>query len=227
MLESVDGKINSGNTDALDVDRDWKTIDGLREGLQQYYDIESTTDVFSFNTGRVMAKIGINERTDEPEKMDVVTFVLLDNAGHLNARGIDYLSRWTGRTVIVTTNSAHPVFDVMDKYSNIEVMKYDELDLAQMLVDLRAKYGAEALTIQSGGNMNCAFLRADLIDYVNVVVAPVLVGGRDTATLIDGDAISSPEELDKIRPMKLIECRALNDSYVQLRYEVIHRKIEG
>lgn len=30
-------------------------------------------------------------------------------------------------------------------------------------------------------------------------------------------------ELDKIRPMKLIECKALNDSYVQLQYKVIHR----
>ena len=39
MLESLDGKINSGNSDALDVDRDWKEIAGLREGLQQYYDL--------------------------------------------------------------------------------------------------------------------------------------------------------------------------------------------
>ena len=38
MLESLDGKINSGNNDSLDVDRDWKSIEGLREGLQQYYD---------------------------------------------------------------------------------------------------------------------------------------------------------------------------------------------
>ena len=84
MLESLDGKINSGNSDALDVDRDWKIIPGLKEGLQQYYDIESNTDVFSLNTGRVMAKIGINEREGEPEKMDAVTFVIIDNAPHLN-----------------------------------------------------------------------------------------------------------------------------------------------
>ena len=85
------------------------------------------------------------------------------------------------------------------------------------------QFGAERLTIQSGGSLNGAFLREDLIDYVNVVVAPVLVGGKDTPTLIDGEAISTTEELDKIRPMKLIECKALSDSYVQLRYEVIHR----
>ena len=223
MLESLDGKINSGNSDALDVDRDWKNIDGLKEGLQQYYDIESNTDTFSLNTGRVMAKIGVNERDDEPEKIDVVTFVIIDNAPHLNERGIDYLCRWVGRLILVTTNDAHPAFKMRENYENLDIFHYKTLDLAQVLHDVHEKYGAERLTIQSGGNLNGQFLRDDLIDYVNIVIAPVLVGGRDTSTLIDGEAISSPEELDKIRPMKLLECKALNDSYVQLRYEVIHR----
>lgn len=223
MLESLDGKINSGNSDALDVDRDWKGIAGLREGLQQYYDLESETDTFSFNTGRVMAKIGVNERTEVPEKMDVVTFVILDNAPHLTEQGVDYLCRWTGRLIIVTTNGSHPAFAMREKYDNLEILQYDELDLGRMLVDLREKFGAERLTIQSGGNMNGRFLREDLIDFVHVVVAPVLVGGRDTPTLIDGDAISIPAQLSAIRPMKLQECNALNDSYVQLRYEVMHR----
>ena len=223
MLESLDGKINSGNSDALDVDRDWKTIDGLKEGLQQYYDIESETDLFSLNTGRVMAKIGINEREGEPEKIDAVTFVIIDNAPHLNERGIDYLCRWVGRLILVTTNSKHPVHEMRDNYDNLVVFDYEKLDLAQVLTDVHDQFGAEHLTIQSGGSLNGAFLREDLIDYVNIVVAPVLVGGKDTPTLIDGEAISTPDELDKIRPMKLIECKALNDSYVQLRYEVIHR----
>ena len=223
MLESLDGKINSGNSDALDVDRDWKTIDGLKEGLQQYYDIESETDLFSLNTGRVMAKIGVNERENPPEKIDVVTFVIIDNAPHLNERGVDYICRWVGRLILVTTNPEHPAFRMRESHDNLEILQYEKLDLGQVLHDVHEKYSAERLTIQSGGNLNCQFLRDDLIDYVNIVVAPVLVGGRDTSTLIDGEAISSPEELDKIRPMKLIECKALNDSYVQLRYEVIHR----
>ena len=223
MLESLDGKINSGSSDALDVDRDWKQIDGLKEGLQQYYDIESETDVFSLNTGRVMAKIGINERDGEPEKMDAVTFVIIDNAPHLNERGIDYLCRWVGRLVLVTTNNEHPAFGMREKYENLDILSYKNLDLGRVLEDVYEKYGAERLTIQSGGNLNGQFLRDDLIDYVNIVVAPVLVGGRDTSTLVDGDSISSPEELDKIRPMKLLECKALDNSYVQLRYEVMHR----
>lgn len=223
MLESLDGKINSGNTDNLDVDRDWKNIAGLREGLRQYYDLEKETDLFSFNTGRVMAKIGVNKRVDEPQKIDAVTFVILDNKPHLDERGIKYLSRWAGKLIVVTANLEHPALAMQNEYSNVEVLKYDKIDLGQMLEDLHDRYGAERLTIQSGGNMNGRFLREDLIDYVSVVVAPVLVGGRDTPTLIDGDAISSPNELSAVRPMRLLECRVLDDSYVYLKYKVVHR----
>ena len=69
--------------------------------------------------------------------------------------------------------------------------------------------------------MNGKFLREDLIDYVNVVIAPLLVGGRDTSTLIDGDAISTVNELNKLKALQLIECNKLEDSYIQLKYKII------
>lgn len=43
MLMSLDGKISSGNNDELDADKDWCKIDGVKEGLNQYYEIEKTT----------------------------------------------------------------------------------------------------------------------------------------------------------------------------------------
>lgn len=36
MLMSLDGKISPGASDALDVDKDFPKIDGLKEGLPQY-----------------------------------------------------------------------------------------------------------------------------------------------------------------------------------------------
>ena len=62
MLMSVDGKISTGAADILDVDKDFPNIAGVREGLHQYYEIEQTTDLWSFNSGRVQAKIGVNTR---------------------------------------------------------------------------------------------------------------------------------------------------------------------
>ncbi len=65
MLMSVDGKISTGADDALDADRDFPMIDGLKEGLHQYYEVEQRTDPWSFNTGRVQEKMGVN-RMDPP-----------------------------------------------------------------------------------------------------------------------------------------------------------------
>lgn len=219
MLQSVDGKINSGNNDTLDVDKDWCTIDGVKEGLQQYYDIEQTTDLFSLNTGRVMAKIGVNDKT--PNKKTLCNFVIIDNKPHLNEKGIDYLCKWTNHLYLVTTNKNHIVYSLKDSYSNLTILEYNKLDLNLLLEDLKEKYGVDYLTVQSGGNLNGLFLRENLFDYINIVVAPLLVGGRDTSTLIDGKAISSPLELDKLKALKLIECNQLRDSYIQLKYKVL------
>ncbi len=45
MLMSLDGKISTGASDDRDVDKDFPNIDGLKEGLYQYYDIEQTTAI--------------------------------------------------------------------------------------------------------------------------------------------------------------------------------------
>lgn len=220
MLESLDGKINSGNSDELDADRDWCKIDGVKEGLHQYYEIEQTTDFYSLNTGRVMTKIGVNDKKEYHEKVDC-RFIIIDNRPHLNENGIDYICNWIDRLILVTTNKNHIAFSLKEKYENLDILYYEELDLKKLFEDMKFKYGAERITIQSGGNLNGRFLRENLIDYVHIVIAPLLVGGRDTSTLIDGEAIQKTNEINKLKALKLIECKKLNDSYIELIYEVI------
>ncbi len=220
MLESLDGKISSGNNDNLDADKDWCQIDGVKEGLYQYYEIETTTDFYSLNTGRVMAKIGVNERTKYHDKIDC-RFIIIDNKPHLNEKGIDYICHWVDKLILVTTNKNHVAYSLREKYDNLDILFYNDLDLKTLLTDMGKKYGAKAITIQSGGTLNGKFLRDNLIDYVNVVIAPLLVGGKDTSTLIDGESIISSKELGKLKALKLIECKQLNNSYIQLKYKVI------
>lgn len=220
MLESLDGKISSGNNDELDADKDWCKIRGVKEGLQQYYDIEQTTDLFSLNTGRVMEKIGINDRSDIPTKSPC-SFIIIDNKPHLNENGIDYLCRWVKTLYLVTTNKNHVAYNLKSNYDNLIILEYTELDLGLLLEDLYEKYSINNLTIQSGGNLNGLFLRENLIDYVNIVIAPLLVGGSDTSTLIDGVSITNSSELNKLRALELVECNKLNNSYIQLKYRVI------
>lgn len=216
MLMSVDGKISPGASDILDVDKDFPNIDGVKEGLHQYYEIEQTTDLWSLNTGRVQAKLGVNER-EMPDKTQV-SFVIIDNS-HLTENGIRYFCALSKQFVLITTNEKHPAFNV--KADNMKIIIQKELSLKLALTELKEKFGCERLTVQSGGTINGLFLREKLFDYVDIVVAPILIGGKDTSTLIDGESITIRSELDKLGVLKLIDCEKLADSYIRIRYAVI------
>ena len=216
MLMSVDGKISTGATDELDIDRDFPKIDGVREGLRQYYEIEQTTDLWSFNTGRVQAKMGVNDKP-LPEKTPV-SFVVYDNR-HLTENGVRYFCARSKEFVLITTNPMHPAFGI--EADNMHIILQDRLSLGEALEKLREDYGCESLTVQSGGTVNSLFLREKLFDLVDIVVAPVLIGGKDTSTLIDGKSLMSSDELSGLGVLKLIECTPLQDSYIRLRYQVV------
>ena len=216
MFSSLDGKISTGASDDLDVDRDFPTIPGLREGLHQYYEIEQTTDLWSLNTGRVQAKMGVNHKPFP--KKSPVSFVLVDSQ-HLSEHGVRYFCALSQTFVLITTSDTHPAFSVSE--DNLHIILQKELSLSDALSTLKSKFGCERLTIQSGGTLNALFLRERLIDFVDVIIAPTLIGGKDTATVIDGPSLMSRDELSAIGVLKLQECSVLDDSYLRLRYEVV------
>ena len=216
MLASADGKISTGASDAFDFDRDLPKIDGVKEGLYQYYEIEQTTDLWSFNTGRVQAKLGVNQNA-MPSKTDV-SFVLLDN-DHLTEHGVRYFCAKSDRFVLITTNADHPAFHVRE--SNLRIIFQQTLSLRDAFARLKNDFGCERLTLQSGGTVNGLLLREKLIDFVDFVIAPVLVGGRDTPTLIDGESIRPMEGFSGLGVLKLKECCVLQNSYVRLTYEIL------
>lgn len=213
---SVDGKISTGATDDLDFDKDLPHIKGLKEGLQQYYDIEQTTDLWALNSGRVQAKMGVNEK-DIPAKTPV-SFVLIDNH-HLTEHGIRYFCARSKEFVLVTANKEHPAFKVQEQ--NLHIIYQDRLDPADMLRQLKEGFGCERVTVQTGGTLNGLFLRDKLFDFVDIVMAPVLVGGKETATLIDGESIITSDQLSELGVLELVSVETLKESYIRLRYKVV------
>ena len=181
-----------------------------------YYDIEQTTDLWSLNSGRVQAKLGVNDM-EAPTKSPV-SFVLIDNT-HLSEQGVRYFCGRSRKFVLVTTNPRHPAFGVQE--SNLHIILQEKLDLKAVLESLAQEHGCERITIQSGGTLNGLFLRQKLLDFVDLVVAPLLVGGKETTTLIDGESISGTDQLAQLGVLKLESAQVLEHSYLRLRYRVI------
>lgn len=218
MISSVDGKISTGSNDERDIDKDFPKIKGVKEGLKQYYESEQRTDIHSFNTGRVMAKIGVNTRKQIPKKIPV-SFVIVDNKPHLDKNGISYLTKWLKKLYLVTTNRNHPA--LKSDCKNLEVIYYKRIDFKNLFEKLKQEYKVNRLTIQSGGTLNSILLREGLIARVSLVIAPCLIGGSETSTLVDGKSLISEEDLQHIKALRLVKCQKLKDSYLHLIYKVL------
>jgi 2,5-diamino-6-(ribosylamino)-4(3H)-pyrimidinone 5'-phosphate reductase len=220
MISSVDGKISTGDVDERDVDKDYLKITGLKEGLQQYYDLEQRTDIVSVNSGKVQAKVGVNTRPSRKEKIGC-TFVVIDNKPHLKSSGVKYFIESSRGLVLVTTNKDHPAFKI--KADNLNILYYPKkIDFNDVFEKLRSKFGFKRATIQTGGTLNSILLREGLIDKVSFVIAPALIGGKNTSTLIDGESLRSVSDLNKIKTLKLEKCEKLKQSYVHLVYKVMN-----
>lgn len=220
MLASLDGKISTGSSDEFDFDKDLQALQGVKEGLHQYYEIEQTTDLWSFNTGRVLEKIGVNNKKPGSKSKSDVSFAILDNK-HLSDDGIAYLCDYLKNVVILTSNPCHPAFKfACGLYKNIYVVYQPTVNFNRFFEIIKEKFRCKAITIQSGGTVNNTLFRQGLIDNIDIVIAPIIVGGKDTPSLCDGESLKTIEDLDKISTLKLKSIDKLENSYIRLRYSV-------
>jgi 2,5-diamino-6-(ribosylamino)-4(3H)-pyrimidinone 5'-phosphate reductase len=219
LLQSIDGKISTGAGDLMDVDQDFPKIHGVKEGLHQYYELELKTDLCSLNSGKVQAKVGVNTRNLDSVVTLPMDFVVIDNQPHLDAHGCEYFAKKSNRFIVVTTNISHPGYTLQKKYSNIIMLYYpDTVDFTDVFKRLRTEFAIPRVTIQTGGTLNAEFLRLGLIDELAIVVAPCLIGGKHTPSLIDGQSLVQENDLQHIKAFELKEAKVLKDSYLLLRY---------
>ena len=120
---------------------------------------------------------------------------------------------------LVTANKNHPAFNLKEKLELIYYPK--EIDFEDLFRKLKHKHGINRITIQSGGSLNSTLIRKGLIDRVSIIIAPALVGGKNTSTIMDGKSLSSERDLKNIRTLKLRKCKRLKESYLNVIYDVI------
>lgn len=218
MLSSVDGKISTGDTNTRDFDKDLPKIKGLREGLSQYYNLEMKTNLHSFNTGKVMAKVGMNNKKKEIKKLSI-SFIIIDNKPYLTQLGVNNLLNKCQKLYLVTTNKNHPASKMNS--NNLEIIYFKEkINFANLFSTLRKRYKIKKVTIQSGGTMNSTLIRANLIDRLSLVVVPALIGGTKTPNLINGASLRLDKDLKLVKPLKLTKCEVLKHSYLHLIYDL-------
>lgn len=225
MLISIDGKISTGEGSSFDVDKDYPTISGLKEGLPSYYAIQGETDWWCINTGKTMAKIGVNSGAVKMANVPGLHRVIY-GVRSLNTTGIKCLASQSDYIHFIVRNKGDmtKVQKVMKYYPNdhwtVRMFdghpNHDYYNPFDVLAYLKS-IGCDALTVQNGGTVNGTWAEKHAFDKLHLVMAPCLIGGSTTPTLVDGNPRTSG--LSHINTFKLVRVQALPNSYIELEYE--------
>ena len=91
------------------------------------------------------------------------------------------------------------------------------VDLQEAMRKLKAKLNVDCLMSMAGGRLNGALLRAGLVDEVNILFTPRLIGGFDTPSLFDSPDLAEDEWPT---PLALISVEVRTNGIIWARYEV-------
>lgn len=94
-----------------------------------------------------------------------------------------------------------------------------ELDLALLLDILNRELGVKRLLVEGGGVVNGNFLRAGLIDELNLVVIPVVDGAKGAPSVFDSSEADSAQRAP-VTAMTLASSKALDGGAMLLRYRI-------
>ncbi|MGD0493140.1 MAG: dihydrofolate reductase family protein [Steroidobacteraceae bacterium] len=190
MVTSIDGRLHPSRFTASPdgTRRDWSA---------QYEKVQASLQANAWLVGRVtmaeMSKTGPHapsgpwkvERPIHVAKTDAATFaVALDPSGKLHFQS----GKVSGDHVIVLmgpgTPDSHLAELTADGVSYI-VSAGAEFDLPRLLDVLSREFGIEHLVVEGGAKTNGAFLAAQVVDELRILVAPALDGAEQIQGIVD------------------------------------------
>ncbi|GAB2574810.1 hypothetical protein GCM10027269_33860 [Kribbella endophytica] len=211
VAASVDGYIddNSDQRLLLSNDEDFDRVDEVRAGVDA---ILVGANTIRRDNPRLLVRS--QERRDArvaDGKSESPLKITLTSKGKLDPAASFFAAGDVTKVVYAPSSALANVEEAVGEVSDV-VAAGDPIDLNVVLDDLAAR-GVRRLMVEGGGTVHTQFLSAGLVDELQLVVAPFLVGDRQAPRFV-GEALF-PQ--DSSHRMNLAEVRQIGD-VVLLRY---------
>ena len=145
--------------------------------------------------------------------------VIVSNKGRIDDRLKIFQSDISPIIIFSTKQMPPKNQEALRKKATLQLTSAREVDLAAMLKTLRNQYKVRTLACEGGPTLFRALLEWDLVDQLNLTIAPYMFGGGDAPTLTG----LSKEFLPASVHCSLIEMRTVGDECF-LTYRIKHKR---
>lgn len=206
---SIDGKISTRKNDSaisskLDLVRVHKlrsTVDGIMIGISTVLGDDPMLNVRYSATG-----------TKNP------TRIIIDSKARipLNSRIIESSNKI--QTIIAVTHNAssRKIKEIQKKGAQVLVYGNGKVNLRNLFQQLE-KMGLKKIIVEGGGEINWSVLKLGLVNELVVTISPVVIGGRNAKTLVEGKGFTNISDGIK---MKLSNKIIQNENEIVLFYKL-------
>jgi len=204
---SADGKIASPSGKQLRISNkgDMKRVYSLRN---EYDAVLVGVKTIQSDNPKLTVKEGYVENPKNPIR------IILDT--HCRTKIDDLAVDDKAKTLIITNGQCDKKYG-----SNVEIVQCDIdyegiIDLKKMLEILHNR-GIKKLMVEGGSTVIWNFLKQGLVDDLYVYIGPMIIGGKYTPSMADGEGIA--DQNNPIR-LKIVEASKLNDGLL-VHYKLI------
>jgi 2,5-diamino-6-(ribosylamino)-4(3H)-pyrimidinone 5'-phosphate reductase len=180
---SIDGKISTRRNDSSFSSRkDWirvhklrSSVDGIVVGISTVLEDNPMLNVRYYS-----------KRTKDPVR------IIIDSKARIPLNSRIIKSSKKIQTIVGTTHNASTRKISLLKKAGVLVLfsgkrKVNIKNLFQQLENI----GLKRILVEGGGEINWSVLKIGLANELIVTISPVVVGGRNAKTLVEGDGISN------------------------------------
>ncbi len=204
---SADGKIASPSKKQLNISNE--------EDKKRMYNLRNECDAVLVGIGTVISddpKLTVKEKYVKNPRNPLR--IILDS--YCKTKEDALVVNDKAKTLIFTNSECNK------KYSkNVEVIKCDIesdglIDIAKML-EVLYNLGIKKLLVEGGGTVIWNFLKKGFVDDLYVFISPIIIGGKSTPTIADGEGISNESEIINL---DVLEISRLNNG-ILVHYKMI------
>lgn len=147
-------------------------------------------------------------KEENPIKVGIITNADLN-------RNCRFLNNGPAKIVIFTTTKTAPekIQELRDLGGNVFVTEGLRVDLEKAITQL-GNLGVKELLVEGGGTLNEELLKLNLINEINIYIAPLIFGGSSAPTFASSDGF----EREYAKQLKLDSIQQYDDDGLVLRY---------
>jgi 2,5-diamino-6-(ribosylamino)-4(3H)-pyrimidinone 5'-phosphate reductase len=145
----------------------------------------------------------------EPIKAAVVS-----DLSTIKNRSGDFFSTGEKKILFTTKKTSEKELDFFRRLADVYVFGESNVDLKKSLAKLH-DLGVKKVMVEGGGELIFSLLKDNLVDEIHLKVGNLILGGRDTVTLVEGNGFGQ----DEARKVRIVDI-SRKDNYITLKCKI-------